>query len=271
MSKRVLPKVGDKVPSNKFFVSKMNARVEEAFGESTEDEALSKHLLWRDIVQPFIARPEGKGYGVVIGRRRFLAKVKAKAKEFEVGKDCYIREMKDEEALDASLRENLALFRKEMNPIVRAKALSQLIDTKLTSIRGLARAWRIPNSTLVEWLQILELSPKMQGVTSKGLIYYTDALKTARLKLGKEKQDELAELVETSGVDSFKSELARLEAGKGRRGIPPGKYSIIRVTWDSKYPPDVKTLKKLSELAETKEQKIDEYVKWVLREHVKTA
>ena len=268
-SERELPKIGDKIPYNKFFVSKMNVRVDEGFGESPEDMALTQHLTWRDIVQPFIARPEGKGYGVVVGRRRFLAKKKV-AKEFVVGQDCLIKEMTDEDALDASLRENLALFRSNLNPITRAKRLAQLKDSKLVSLRGLARAWRIPVSTLSEWLKPLELNERMREVAAKDLIHFTDTLQVAKLELGNERQDELAKLVETDGYDAFKGEVARLQGGKGKRGIPRGKYSIIRVTWDSRYPPDVEALNKLGELAEAKDQKIDEYAKSVLREHVKT-
>lgn len=269
-SKKELPKAGDRVPASKFFVSKMNVRVDEAFGNVEEDKALTQHLTWRNIVQPFIARPEGKGFGVVIGRRRFLAKMKSKANEFEVGKDCWIREMSDEEALDASLRENLALFRRGLNPIARAKAASKIINMKMSSLRGLARLWRIPASTLSDWLKVLELTEKMQEATAKGLVSYTDALNLARLELGVERQNELADLVENEGYDAFKAELNRLRGGKGQRGIPRGKYSIIRLTWDKRYPPDVEVLKKLEKLAENVGKDVDEYSKDVLREHAKS-
>lgn len=265
-----LPKTGQRIPANKFFVSKMNVRVDEAFGNAEEDKALTQHLTWRNIVQPFIARPEGDGYGVVIGRRRFLAKMESKAKEFEVGKDCYIREMSDEEALDASLRENLALFRRGLNPIARAKAASKIINMKVSSLRSLARLWRIPASTLSDWLRVLELSEKMQKATAKGLVSYTDALNIARLELGVERQDELANLVENEGYDAFKSELNRLRGGKGKRGIPLGKYSIIRLTWDKRYPPDMEDLEKLEKLAKKAGKDVDEYSKDVLRQHAKS-
>ena len=267
-SKHELPKSGNRIPAAKFFVSKMNVRVEEAFGETDEDQALLKHLQWRDIVQPFIARLEGKGYGVVVGRRRFLAKKKSGVKEFEVGKDCWIREMKDEEALDASLRENLALFRAELNPIARAKALANLIDTKLIGLRGIARLWRIPVSTLSEWLKILELSPKMQEVTAKGLLYYTDALKVARMELGTELQDKLAEIIETYGYDAFKKELARLQTGKGKRGIPKGKYWIDRIVWDKRNLKEQKYYEVLAKVAESKETTVPEYIKNLIMAHI---
>lgn len=267
-SKYELPKSGDRIPADKFFVSKMNVRVEEAFGDTDEDQALLKHLQWRDLVQPFIARPEGKGYGVVVGRRRFLARKKSGVKEFEVGKDCLIRGMKDEEALDASLRENLALFRAELNPIARAKALANLIDTKLIGLRGIARLWRIPVSTLSEWLKILELSPKMQEVTTKDLLYYTDALKVARMELGTELQDKLAEIMEKHGYDVFKKELARLQTGKAKRGIPKGKYWIDRIMWDKRNLKEQKYYEVLAKVAESKETTVPEYIKSFIIAHI---
>jgi ParB-like chromosome segregation protein Spo0J len=267
-SKLELSRSGDCIPADKFFVSKMNVRVEEAFGDTDEDQALLKHLQWRDIVQPFIARPEGNRYGVVIGRRRFLAKKKSGVKEFDVGKDCWIREMIDEEALDASLRENLALFRAELNPIARAKALANLIGAKLIGLRGLARLWRLPVSTLSEWLKILELSPRMQAVTANGLLYYTDALKVARMELGTELQDKLAEFLEIDGYDAFRNELARLQTGKGKRGIPKGKYWIDRIVWDKRNLKEQKYYEILAKVVEAKETTVSEYIKNFIIAHI---
>lgn len=266
--KRKLPKCGDRIPADKFFVSKMNVRVGEAFGGTHEDQVLVRHLLWRDIVQPFIARPEGKGFGVVIGRRRFLAKKKGGNKNFEVGKDCWIREMTNEEALDASLRENLALFRAKLNPIARAKALAALIDTRLTGLRGLARLWRLPVSTLSEWLKILELSPKMKEATARDSLYYTDALKVARMKLGTELQDTLAEILETDGYDAFKKELARMQTGKGNRGIPKGVYWIDRIMWDKRNLKEQRYYAVLAKVAEAKETTVPEYIKNFIMTHI---
>ena len=292
-SERELPKSGDRIPPEKFFVSKMNVRINESFGETPEDEALTKHLTWRDIVQPFKARPEDenghwepgmdlslmKGYGVVIGGRRFQGKRKV-AKYFVVGKDCLIEEMTDAEALDASLLENLKLFRSELNPIARAKGLSQLIDMKLTGLkgglRGLARRWRIPASTLSEWLKPLELNLKMQEVTAKGLVHHTDAVQVARLELGTELQDKLAEIVETQGYDPFKSEVARLREGKGKRGIRAGVWDVDRVLWDRRNRKEMEHVKVVDRAAEKKgfvdeksgKVKRPEYIKDFIIRHI---
>jgi len=265
-----LPKIGDKIPVEKFFVSKWNVRADEEFGNKDPDVLLTKHLSHADIVQPFTARVEGDGYGVIIGRRRFLAKKQSGVKTFVVGKDCLIKEMSDEEALDSSLRENLQIFQEDLNPISRAKALNNILTRRTGGLRNLARAWRIQPSTLSEWLKVLELSPKMQDALAEGLLLYSDARQILRMGLGTELQNKLAEILEKDGLEAFKNELARIPTGKMKRGIPKDIYIILRTTFDRRYKPDIALYEKLSKLAETKKMKVDEYTKWVLSEHVKS-
>lgn len=270
MAKRELPKVGNRIPVEKFHVSPLNVRADEPFGESEEDQALIANLRRGRIIGPFKARPERNGYGVVVGRRRFLAKKATEAKSFVVGVDCLIEDMGEQEAREASLVENLDALRKSMNPIARAKQLNELIAHSTSSLRATAKRLGVPASNLSDWLKMLELTEKMQDAVAKGLLGYTDALKLARLHLGKAKQDELADVLETEGPDAFWSELAKVTVGR-RRGIPRGKYIILRATFDKRYKPDLELYEKLSKLAEAKGMKVDEYCKWVLTEHAKTA
>lgn len=269
MAKKELPKAGARIPVEKFHVSEMNVRSDAPFGQSEEDKLLISQLTRGKIIGPFKARPEGDGYGVYVGRRRFLAKKQVGTEEFVVGRDCLIEDVNGEEAREASLIENVELLRKEMDPITRAKALNELIAQSPTGLRGTAGRLGLSPSTLSEWLKVLELSPEMQEAVREGHLFYTDALKVARMKLGKELQSELADVAEEEGVEAFKKELARIPTGKRKRGIPKGTYIILRTTFDKRYKPDMELYKKLEELAEAKEMKIDEYSKEVLKEHVK--
>lgn len=270
MAKTALPKVGERIPIQKFHVSELNVRAEQPFGDSEEDRALISQLRQGKVVQPFKARPERKGYGVVVGRRRFLAKKRLGAKELIVGVDCLIEEMTNEEARKYSFLENLETLRKTMNPMTRAEKLAQIIAFSPSGLRGTATELGLKPSTVSEWLKILQLTPKMRGLVTKELLTFSDALTLAKMDLGKEKQSELAELLEAEGSEAFKKELARLTAGKMKRGIPKGAYIILRTTFDKRYKPDVELYEKLSDLAKEKEMKVDEYSKWVLTEHVKS-
>lgn len=266
-----LPKAGDRIPTAKFHVSELNVRASEPFGDGEEDQQLISNLRRGRIIGPFKARPEGDGYGVVVGRRRFLAKKHLGTDYFVVGVDCLIEDLTEEEAREASLVENLEVLRKNMDPMTRAHKLATIVDESGLGVRGAAIRLGLKASTLSEWLKPLELSPKLQEATAKGKLFFTDGLHLAKMRLGTERQDELAEVLETDGYDAFKAEVARLEEGKLKRGIPKGKYTIIRATFDHRYPPDMELLEKLNKLADGAKKKIDEYTKWVLLEHVKAS
>lgn len=262
-------KTGDLVPVEQFQVSPLNVRVGEQFGNSGEDQLLIANLRHGNIIGPFKVRPENGGYGVVIGRRRFLAKKEVGAKHFVAGVDFVIEAMNDEEAVEASLVENLDVFRKMMNPITRAKALNKIIAHS-AGLRVTSRRLGIPASTLSEWLKVLELSPKLQEAIAKGLLTFKDSIKVARLKLGKVRQDLLADTLTTMGLDAFRKEVARLTTGKGKRGIPKGVYEITRVTWDTRNRSEMNSYETLTKAAEQKGMDLPEYMKSVLTRHAET-
>lgn len=280
-----LPNVGDKIPIDLFYVSKTNMRADDPFPQNEEDEALIRHFapVRARVVQPFKARPEDKeghwahgmdpslavGYGVVVGRRRFLAmKMAGRLKEFTVGADVLIEEITDEEAMDASLKENLEEFRRAPDPITRADAINRFLSRLPTGLRGLARYWGMPHSTLSEYLKILDLNPAMQAVVKKRIVSFRDGLATARLRLGDEMQTRLAEVAETQGVGAFKRELARLMAGKGKKGIPSGVYIVVRSTFDKRSRDDLRCYKTLEKLAEKEGMKVADYTKKIVVDHI---
>jgi len=283
----VLPKVGDKIPIDLFYVSNTNMRADEPFGESEKDKALIEHFrpIRATVVQKIIARPEDKerhwkpgmdlslavGYGVVVGRRRFLAiKMAGRLKELTVGEHVLMEEMTDEEAMNASLKENLEEFHDAPDPITRANAINKYLSRLPTGLRGLARAWGMSHSILSEQLRILDLNPAMQETVKKGTISFRDGLATARLGLGGELQTELAEIAETQGVDAFKMEVARHMEGKGKRGIPAGIYIVVRSIFDKRSRDDLSVYETLEKLAKEQNMEIADYVKKIVVDYIKS-
>lgn len=262
------PTIGTLIPARRFHVSPLNVRAEEKFGEAEEDKKLKANLRQGKIIAPFKARPEGQGYGVVVGRRRFLAKKENGTQEFMVGVDCLIENMTDEEAREASLVENLEVLRKNMNPVIRAKKVNEIVAHSSTGLRGTARRLGLSASTLSEWLKILELSPRMQEVIAKDLLTFSDGLKLARMKLGQAQQDELAELLETEGPSAFHKELARFITRKMKRGMPKGAYLIERVIWDKRNRKEMSHYEILRKVAEANKIKVHEYIKSFIIEHI---
>jgi aryl-alcohol dehydrogenase-like predicted oxidoreductase len=109
----------------------------------------------------------------------------------------------------------------------------------------------------------------MQKAIQKGVIPFRDALAVARLELEEKEQAELAETAEKHGVEAFKRALARLMAGKGKRGIPAGVYIVVRSIFD-KRSEDLKYYEALQKLAQEKGMDVAEYAKKVLIDHVKS-
>lgn len=250
---------GERISADRFHVSKTNVNYGEPFGETEQDQKLIANLRRGKIVQKFIARPEGDGYGVVVGRRRFLAKLAVDIKHFTVGVDCLIEDMTDEEAREASWTENLDALRKGMNPIKRAEGLSKILASSTMTLRSYARRTGIPASNLSEWLKVLELSEKMQQCVSKGLLKYTDAMRLARLKLGEELQNELAELLEAEGPEAMWSEIQRRK-GVLKRGIPKGMFEITRLSWDKRNRQVMGYYETIEKAAKSKKMTVPEFI-----------
>jgi ParB/RepB/Spo0J family partition protein len=257
------------IPVEKIHISQTNVRANLPFGDSEEDKALVYQVNWgKKVVQPFKVRPEKDGYGVYVGRRRFLAKKAAGFKEFVIGDDVIIEDIDEAEARRQSLVENLDFLRKEMDPMTRAHELAKLVDNSTGGLRVVAGQLGIPPTTLSEWLKVLDLAPKMQETVSKGLLSFSDGLQLVRMDLGEKTQEKLADVLETEGKEEFEKELERHAESKLKRGLPKGKYFIVRTVFDRVYPPDLELYEKLEKMAEAKHVQIDDYCKNVLKEHV---
>ncbi len=258
------------IPVEKLHVSKLNVRVGASFGESDEDKALIDNLRKGTIVHPFKARPEGDGFGVYVGRRRFLAKKAIGTKNFIVGKDVLIEQVDDDRARKESTVENLSVFRKEMDPWTRAESLQHIIDFSVgLSLRSVAKELGFSHSTLSEWTSILSLHGDWQRLIKEGKLDFFNSLKLVRLKLGEIQEEELAETLDKEGLDAYYAKLAKLTGGREKRGVPKGKYVVIRTTLEKRSKEDMQLFKGLETLAKAKNQEVNEYAKDVLAEHVR--
>jgi len=255
------------IPVEDIYVSPLNVRAEDDFGNCEEDKVLMNNIRRTDIKQLIVVRPDGNGkYEVIIGRRRFLA-LKDTVKEMP----CIVRDdWDDREAVKASLIENLGVLRKDLDPITRAKAIKKLLDMK-PNVHGamtrLARELGIPKQTLSDFLKVLDLTPEMQEKVATGTVTFRDALKVARA-LSEQEQKALAEEAE-KGSEAFKSALERMLEGKGKRGAPPGLLAV-RVIFDPESMEERTYFEKLRHYCESKGMKVSEYVKNLLIEHVRS-
>lgn len=262
-----LPKFGDRIPAERFHVSKMNVRFNEPFGESEKDKILIENLRRGELVAPFKARPEDGGYGVYVGRRRYLAKEKIGTKAYVVGKDWLVENISDEQARKESFIDNFDLLRDEMDPITRARGLQDVIYSNMAGVRSVARDLGIGASTLSEYIKPLELTPPMQEAVRKGQIYYRDALNLARMKVGEIQEEKLAEAAEAGGRDGYMAALETVQSGHERRGIPAGKYIVERIMFERAHEQGI--YDELTRRAKARNMEVGEYIKTLAIEDAK--
>lgn len=272
------PKSGERVPVEMFHVSKCNVRYNEPFGITKEDQEFKEHLKFNPIRVPMEARPEGDEFGVYIGRRRFLAK-KDYTTHFVVGKDLLIFDVSKEEARESSFIENNEYLKKNMDSITYAENLNLIASHSGGKIRATAQRLGISASGLSEYLTMLQGLPsqKMRDVIRKYEIPFKgkgssdphSALGLAKMKLDKEKLDELTEVAENGGVQALWQRIDFMVTGKQKRGLPKDAYDVDRVTWKKSNKFERKYSDNICKAAKNKKLTKTEYIKMFLINHMK--
>jgi len=256
----------------------MNVRYGKPFNpeKNKKDWQLVQNVRAGGIEQSFKVRPEKdpeteeEGYGVYLGRRRFLAEKYLGKKIFTVGEELVVRDVTEEEARKASFVEGDESLREEVDPIARAKALQWLVANKPAGLVAVAADLGMGKGRLSEYLRVLDLDPSMQTQVSEGNINYSSAVRLARMSLGTEAQKELAKTLKNEGFGEFEKSLEKFTDKSVRRvGLPPGKFVVVRALYDRFYPQDMEDIKKLEKLAEDKHTTPDKVAKELLHEQLK--
>ena len=250
--------VSVRIPIEKITVSPLNIRADKEFGNE-EDLEMVKNIESMGMLQPIVVRPVGDMYEVVIGRRRFLSAKQSGAEDIP----CIVREMSDEEVLDASLSENI--IRKNVDPVTLGKWLKKRIEMSGKSLTWYAEKIGKSKSVLSEWIRMNDLSEGMQKAVSEGAVAFRNALMVARLDLSPEEQEALAKTALEEGAEVFRKDLQRLRSGQEKRGAPKG-LLIIRVNFGK----ESETYDELNQLAQAKGLELGDYVKSVLDEHIRS-
>ncbi|GAH37738.1 unnamed protein product, partial [marine sediment metagenome] len=185
---------------------------------------LIESIKAQGVIQPIIVRQIGDIYEVDIGRRRFLSAKEAGLEEIP----CIVREMTFDEAMDASISENI--FRKDVDPVTLGWWVKGRLERSGMSLRELARELGKDKMALSRWRTMTDLTEEMQQEVRRETISLSDALKVARMNLPPEKEMALAREAREGGSDSFKKTLDRIASEQEKRGAPPG-LLITRINW----------------------------------------
>jgi ParB family chromosome partitioning protein len=137
-------------------VSPFNVRKD--MGSKESELSMTDNVKELGILQDLVVRPTGNGdYEVVIGQNRLEAAKKAGLKSVP----CNVRRMSDEEAVLASLSENLV--RRDLTILDRANAIDQVLDQYGYTHQSLAKKLGLKNRSAIDYmLEPLKWQPETQ-------------------------------------------------------------------------------------------------------------
>lgn len=160
-----------------------------AFDEDAIKE-LAESIKAKGVIQPILVRPtkQDGSYELVCGERRYRASHLAGKTEIPV----YVRELNDEEALEAQITENLQ--RKDVHPMEEAFAFKQLLGKH--SVEEVAARFGKKDYFINQRMKLNDLTPEWQKLFYNHFFNLSTALKIAILPEASQK-----EMLKDSGVN----------------------------------------------------------------------
>jgi len=123
---------------------------------------LAESIKANGVVQPIIVRPAGAGFEVIAGERRLRAAQLASLTTIPA----LVRQASDEQMLELSLIENI--HRANLNPIERAKAYQNYLNTfSLTQAEAAERLGE-NRSVIANYLRLLDLPDEVKQMLADG-------------------------------------------------------------------------------------------------------
>lgn len=165
------------IPTREIKPSKMNPR--KTFDESAIKE-LAASIRQHGLLQPITVRPKDCKYEIVMGERRYRAYClnQQESTKFPTTIPCIVREMSDEEALDAMITENLQ--RKDVDPIEEAFAFGQLYQ-RGKSIEVIAERFGKSKRFIAERIKLDKLLPELKKMVTDEKLHIGAALHVCKL------------------------------------------------------------------------------------------
>lgn len=182
-----------------------------------DEDALSElanSIEVRGMIQPIVVRPQGAGYQIVAGERRWRAAQRAHLHQVPV----IVRDFDDAETLEIALVENIQ--REDLNAIEEAEAYKRLIDDFGHSQAALARLVHKSRSHVTNLLRLLELPDTVRAMVVSGEL----DMGHARAIIGAPDVEALARLIAAQGLSVREAEdLARRSkpGGAAQQKKPP--------------------------------------------------
>lgn len=126
-------------------------------------EELAGSIAQVGILQPIIVRPDGIGYEIIAGERRYQAACKVGLEKVPV----IVKDIDETKSLEVALVENIQ--RSNLNTIEEARAYKELIDRTGITQEELAKTLSKSRSSITNTLRLLDLPAEVQE-----LVFYGD-------------------------------------------------------------------------------------------------
>lgn len=126
-------------------------------------EELAGSIAQVGILQPIIVRPDGIGYEIIAGERRYQAACKVGLEKVSV----IVKDIDETKSLEVALVENIQ--RSNLNTIEEARAYKELIDRTGITQEELAKTLSKSRSSITNTLRLLDLPAEVQE-----LVFYGD-------------------------------------------------------------------------------------------------
>lgn len=161
--------------------------------------ALAESIKSKGVVQPIVVRPvDSEQYEIIAGERRWRAAAIAGLSEIPA----LVRDVPDDSALAMALIENIQ--REDLNPLEEAGGIQRLVDEFQMTHQQAAEAVGRSRAAVSNLLRLLQLAPQAQEMLLQARIEMGHA--RAMLALSKQKQAEMAALIETRSLSVRETE-----------------------------------------------------------------
>lgn len=175
------------------------------FDSAALDE-LAESIARRGVIQPIIVRPQGRGYQIVAGERRWRAAQRAQLHRIPA----LVRDFNDAETLEIAIIENIQ--REELNPIEEAEAYRKLIAEFGHGQDALGRLVGKSRSHVANLMRLLDLPNPVQQMVVRGEL----SMGHARALIGAPDCETLARKVTDDGLSVRETEKLASKAKPGR-------------------------------------------------------
>jgi ParB family chromosome partitioning protein len=176
-------------------------------------EELAASIATRGVIQPIIVRPhpEGQGYQLVAGERRWRAAQKARLHEIPA----LVRNLSDREVMALALIENLQ--REDLSPVEEARAYHRLSEEEGMIQVDIAKMVEKSRSHVANMMRLMTLPDAVLGMIEQGKL----SMGHARALIGRSDALEMAQIAVTEGLSVRDIEtLTRKPAKRGSAPAP---------------------------------------------------